>query len=121
MPPIQLQKGVDLHLRVNDPQGIRGSNEGKVTGSGMFTAVSSPKGITIPVSLTGSDAAGFDHHLTVPADTDLKLMVHGGSFSLKDEKGSDVGSQGLVQLIHIPAAKGQEQHVVTVTGLNPGK
>ena len=117
MAAVQLKAGEDLYLKVLDPGGTRAGNEGKVPGLSLFTAVGSPTGMTIPIPRTGTSAAGFDHHLWVPGDTDLKLMVHGGGFTLKDEKGTAVDGKGIVQTIRIPTGKGQEQHTVTVTGL----
>jgi hypothetical protein len=114
---IEMKVGVDLYLRVNDPAGTRAALEGKVAGADLMASVVSAKGTTMPVNKTGSDGGGHDHHLTVPADVDLTLVVYSKAFALTDGNGAAIDAdKGLSQKVNIPSGTKQKMVVVNLVG-----
>lgn len=89
--PITLQPAVDFYVRVNDPQGKRSALEGKTPGTGLFLAVRAPNGRIFPIPMTTKDATGSDHHLSVPAETDLDFTVSSSVFSISDNLSRPIG------------------------------
>ncbi len=114
--PIQLKAGVDLYVRVNDPNGTRLSTEGKVAGASMLLLAGlSTGGVPIPIPMTDFNNKGYDYHLTVPPSTALNLTVFSSFYSLTDANGTAIDPQkGLVQPITIAASAGQYQVTINV-------
>lgn len=115
MAPIQLQSGVDLYVRVNDPNASLASTEGKVPGASLMVGVRTPNGIITPIPKTASDAAGADHHLPVPPDTDLLFVAYSKTFKMTDITGAPIDQQaGLAKPIRISAFQAQLKEVITI-------
>ena len=113
--PIQLQPSADLYVRVNDPKGTRAAAEGKTPGASLMLAVRSATGRLVPIPMTASDKAGFDHHLQVPVGADLLFIAYSGFYSMTDGSGTPISKQnGLARTIHIPPAQAQQKEVVTI-------
>ena len=105
-PPFRLQPAVDLYVRVNDPNGTLASSLGKVPGAALLVTVRSPNGRIIPIPMTARDSAGFDHHLPVPAGTDLGFAAFGSGFSMTDALGQAISQQtGLSNTVNIPVGQ----------------
>lgn len=119
IPPIRLAAGVDLFVRVKDPTGKRAELEGTVPGADLLLAVRTPRGVPAPILQAGKDKGGFDHHILVPAGTDLQLVAFSKVFALADERDIAVeATRGHQPTIRIPANSKQHKIVLTVTGLN---
>lgn len=114
MRPIVLQTGAELYVRVNDPNGTRSQKEGKVAGASLFLGVRAASGHVVPIPLTATDGAGFDHRLTVPTATDLVIVAFSNAFSLLDSTGAAIGKNGLALTINIPAGKAQHSEVIHI-------
>jgi hypothetical protein len=93
MTAIQLQPGSDLYVRVNDPNRSRAKAEGVTPGAGLMLAVRTPLGVTVPIPMSGIDGQGADHHIAVPADTDLVLLAFSASYSMTDANGVAINQQ----------------------------
>lgn len=114
VPPIQLQNGALLSVRVNDPKGTRASQEGKVPGASLLLVVKAPNGAMIPIPQTGQDPSGFDHQLTVPTDTDLVIIAHSSAFALADSAGKAVAGTNFLVPVRIPANAPQHREVIQI-------
>jgi len=115
MPSIQLQAGADLYLRVNDLKGKLASAQGKVPGASLMLAVRSPNGMMVPIPMTASDKTGFDHHLTVPHNTDMLLAAFSSTFPLANAVGVAADPQKGINLsISIPASQAQHRETIQI-------
>jgi hypothetical protein len=113
--PIKLQASVDFYVRVNDPNGTRASAEGKVPGKALMLAVRAPNGRMFPIPMTARDSAGFDHHLSVPAATDLAFTAYSNAFTITDTAGQLISQQaGESTTINIPTGQTQHKEVITI-------
>jgi hypothetical protein len=113
--PIQFQAAVDFYVRVNDPKGTRAAAEGRVPGAGMMLAVRAPNGRSFPIPLTARDAAGFDHHLAVPAGANLVFTAMSNAFSLADNVGQLISkTAGLATPVAVPTGQTQVKQVINV-------
>jgi hypothetical protein len=110
-----MKTGVDLHVRVEDPNRTRAKSEGITPGAGMMLAVRSPNGKVVPIAQTAADGNGFDHHLIVPMDTDLLLLASSGTYSLRDSDGSAVDkTRGLSRTIKLQAGTPQHKETISI-------
>jgi len=115
MQPIQLRKGVDCHVRVNDPNGTRASMEGKVAGASLLLGVLTAGGMFVHIPQTAADGKGFDHHLTVPAGAKLTIMAYSPTYDLTDVNNTPIKKQtGLTQPISFSADQTQYTLVLNV-------
>jgi hypothetical protein len=114
-PPIKLQPGIDFYVRVNDPHGTRASLEGKIPGASLFLAVQAPNGRMFPIPMTARDAGGFDHHISVPAGTNLLFKAFSGTFRMTNGIGQSIGQQGgWSGTINVPSGQAQYQQVINI-------
>lgn len=108
-PPIQMSAGVDLYVRVNDPNG-------KLTAPspGLMLGVRLPKGITVPIPKMASDSGGADYHLYVPA-TALELIAFSATHSMSDAQGSAIDPQaGYLVPFTIPTGTPQHKETIAI-------
>lgn len=114
-PPIKLQPGIDFYVRVNDPNGTRASLEGKIPGASLFLAVLAPNGRMFPIPMTARDAGGFDHHISVPAGTNLVFKAFSSTFQMTNGIGQSISQQvGLSGAINVPSGQAQYQQVINI-------
>jgi hypothetical protein len=112
---IQLQAGADLYIRVNDLSGKLASAQGKIPGASLLLAARSPNGMMVPIPMTVSDKTGFDHHLTVPHDTDMLLAAFSSAFPLANAAGVLADPQKGINLsIRIPASQVQHRETIQI-------
>jgi hypothetical protein len=110
-----LVPGVDLYVRVNDPHGKQTSSLGKVPGAALMLAVRSPNRRMFPIPMTARDRAGFDYHLSVPAETDLVFTAFSDAISIADDLGQPISKQtGRSVKIHIPPGQAQHREVINI-------
>jgi hypothetical protein len=115
IPTIQLKSGIDFHVRVNDPSGIRAVKEGKVPGASLLLGISVGGRRPVRIQGTATDKVGTDYHLTVPPDTPLIFIAHGRAYALTDGSGKSADPQkGFAVPITLPAVVKQHTEVINI-------
>jgi hypothetical protein len=119
MKPLALKQGVDLWVRVDDPNGTRASKEGKVPGVGLVLVVRAANGAQVHIPQTKSDSTGADHHVYVPAGVDLSVIGVSLGFqissnSAKAQAAVVGGSPNVMMPVNIPTGATQHQETITV-------
>jgi hypothetical protein len=117
----KVQRGWALAVRVSDAQGLL-DKEVPSTRSrpqvlmGVFT----PLGLFVPAALTGRDALGRDHRVTIPFDVRLNFSVTSGQLELVGEDQRALPATGAVIAVEHRAGDGNSKPVtLIVRGLRP--
>lgn len=114
-PGVQLKPAVDLYVRVNDPRSKRSELEGKVPGAHILIGVRTPGGRLVPVPVKATDKNGADHHLSIPADIPLKLVVYSRAFDLSDSGDRAIDKlNGMSTTVSIAAGAKQHKEVINI-------
>ena len=98
VPPITLQKGYPLRVRIDDPRGDLSVKELRAQGAGVRLGLWTPAGLFVPLALRYKEPRGEEHEVVVPYRTPLRLLAQAQRFVLADERGSLIDSRRGVRL-----------------------
>ncbi len=86
--PIAMKQGHQLHVRIDDPQGLLAANEGVAPGAALLVGVWSSNGLFVPMPISNKDSKGRDHQIYVPENAALQLSVFSAFFAMGDANGA---------------------------------
>ncbi len=122
IPPIQMQQGVRLKVRMNDPAGRRAAMEGTVDGATVHIDVRrTAGGLSMPIPTVNTDPTGRDHDVVVPSGVPIQVFVFSKVFALAGgaNRAPIDRARGATVDVNIERGSVPEPLVFHVTGLNP--
>jgi len=79
VPPITLQKGYPLRVRIDDPRGDLSVQELRAQGASVRLGLWTPAGLFVPLALRYKEPRGEEHEAVVPYRTPLRLLASPGA------------------------------------------
>ena len=98
---VRLEQAFLLYIHVNDPQGLL-ANEGKAAGALLQIGIHAPSGAFQRANIAARDRKGRDYTVAMSPYAAARLFVHGGSFQLNDDTGSQIAKGGKITQVAAP-------------------
>jgi len=116
---IQLAKGAQLQVSINDPAQLF-ANEGTTPGAHLMLGVRAVSGAFQGAVLASSNASGRNYTVTVPLDVPTGLFIMSGDYHLSDSGGLQVTAVGAPYQVTPSSVGGTSNLAFTLTGFgNP--
>lgn len=114
--PIVLRKGVQLHVRVEDPSQLLPKPNPLIGASNLIIGVIAADGGFVGAPVTSTDQSGRDFRLVIPKDDSLRLWVFSRHVRIAAENGRVIGTTGEALPVGPVSATGERAIVLRVIG-----
>ncbi len=113
---IKVQRGSDLLIRVNDPDGLLPDTDRRSAAPNLIIGIQTPSGAFNAAREVFVERTGRELALTVPFDTPLYLWVFTRHYRIHDESGKEIDMNGAMIPLTIPHGTASHRAVLTIAG-----